>query len=69
MANVFTRTELRPMRQAYWVSCQHTIYRPGERPYVCGSPTEKGSHVCDRCVKLERKGAGTQRRDSIKTYL
>lgn len=52
-----------------WVSCQHTIYVPGQRPYICATPTDNYAQFCKRCAEKRLALPNPRIRVSLKSYI
>lgn len=51
-----------------WLSCQYTIYMPGEGTYVCGAETDNHAQYCKICAPKVLP-ISSNRRDTIRTYI
>jgi hypothetical protein len=67
------KPQMQPARQSNgktpWVSCQYTIYEYGQRPYVCGTPTDSHSQYCTKCAAKRFAIPNPRIRVSLKSYI
>ena len=64
---------MQPTRQSngkvLWTECQHTIYVPGQKPYLCGEPTNNYAQFCKRCAEKRLALPNPRIRVSLKSYI